>query len=120
MVTSHGSALTTEVWCTYVRLRKHREAMARSISAAARSCPRCCSICPAHRNVASGLTIPWKAMSGADPCTGSNIEGKRRVGSRLALGASPMLPIIMAEMSLRMSPNRLEATTTSKLSGLRE
>ena len=74
---------------------------------------------PAQRIVASGLTMPLPAMSGAEPCTGSNMDGKRRVGSRFALAARPMLPTRMAERSLRMSPNRFEPTTTSKLSGRR-
>src|SRR5579883_3033672 len=43
------------------------------------------------------------------------MEGNLRVGSRFALAASPMLPETAAERSLKMSPNRLEATTTSKL-----
>ena len=68
---------------------------------------------------ARGFTTPLPAISGAEPCTGSNIEGKRRVGSRLALAAIPMEPTRIAEMSLRMSPNRFEPTTTSKLSGRR-
>ena len=63
---------------------------------------------PALRMVASGLTIPFPAMSGAEPCTGSNIDGKRRCGSRFALAASPMLPMMIAEMSLRISQNRFE------------
>ncbi len=74
---------------------------------------------PAERIAASGFTTPRPAMSGADPWTGSNIEGKRRVGSRFALGARPMLPVRIAETSLRMSPNRFDPTTTSKLSGRR-
>jgi hypothetical protein len=73
----------------------------------------------ALRIAASGFTTPLPAISGAEPCTGSNIEGKRRDGSRLALAASPILPTTMAEMSLRISPKRFEATTTSKLSGRR-
>ena len=63
--------------------------------------------------------MPLPAMSGAEPCTGSNMDGKRRSGSRLALAARPMLPMMIAEMSLRMSPNRFDPTTTSKLSGRR-
>ena len=43
----------------------------------------------ALRMVASGLTMPLPAISGAEPCTGSNMEGKRRSGSRLALGGQP-------------------------------
>jgi hypothetical protein len=56
-------------------------------------------------------------MSGADPCTGSNIDGKVRVGSRLADGAMPMLPATAAARSLRMSPNRFDATITSNRCG---
>ena len=36
-----------------------------------------------------------------------------------ALAARPMLPVTMALRSVRMSPNRLLATTTSNASGLR-
>ena len=56
-------------------------------------------------------------MSGAVPWTGSNMDGYRRSGSMFALAARPMLPVMMAPMSVRMSPNRLLATTTSKVSG---
>ena len=37
----------------------------------------------------------------------------------LALAARPMLPVTAALRSVRMSPNRLLATTTSNASGLR-
>jgi hypothetical protein len=47
------------------------------------------------------------------------MEGNLRVGLRLAAGASPMPPTTAAERSVKMSPNRLLATTTSKLSGRR-
>src|SRR5450759_4987171 len=56
---------------------------------------------------------------GRGPVDRFELEGKRRSGSRLALAARPMLPTRMAEMSLRISANRLEPTTTSKLSGRR-
>ena len=56
-------------------------------------------------------------MSGAEPCTGSNSEGKLRSGFRLAEGAIPIVPVQAGPRSDRMSPNRLEATTTSKRSG---
>ncbi|MNT88514.1 hypothetical protein D3C72_2290890 [compost metagenome] len=61
--------------------------------------------------------MPCPAMSGAEPCTGSNSEGMVRVGFRLALGAMPMVPVHAGPKSLRMSPNKLLATTTSKKSG---
>ena len=64
---------------------------------------------PALRMVASGLTTPLPAISGAEPWTGSNIEGKRRRGSRLALAARPMLPTRIAEMSLRISAEQIGA-----------
>ena len=66
---------------------------------------------------AMGLAIPWPAMSGAEPCTGSNIEGWRRVGSMFALGGMPRLPCSAPPRSVRMSPKRFEPTTTSRLSG---
>ena len=43
---------------------------------------------------AMGLAMPWPAMSGALPWTGSNMLGWRRSGSRLALAAMPKLPPI--------------------------
>src|SRR6185436_6209238 len=56
-------------------------------------------------------------MSGAEPCTGSNSEGNARSGFRFALGASPIVPVVAGPRSERMSPNRLDATTTSKRCG---
>jgi hypothetical protein len=58
-------------------------------------------------------------MSGAEPCSGSNIDGSSRAGLRLAAGAMPMLPATAAARSLRMSPKRFEPTITSKRSGAR-
>ena len=66
---------------------------------------------------AIGFATPCPAMSGADPCTGSNIDGAVRSGFRLAPGARPMDPATAGPMSERMSPNRLLATTTSNQSG---
>ena len=63
---------------------------------------------------AVGSATPRPAMSGAEPCTGSNIEGKRPAVLMLALGASPMPPVIAPASSVRMSPNRLSVTMTSK------
>ena len=56
-------------------------------------------------------------MSGAEPCTGSNMEGKRFSGLMLALAAMPIEPATAGPRSLRMSPKRLEPTTTSNQSG---
>ncbi len=66
----------------------------------------------------SGLAMLRPAMSGAEPCTGSNSEGKLPSGLRLADGAIPMVPVQAGPRSERMSPNRLEPTTTSNQSGL--
>ena len=56
-------------------------------------------------------------MSGAEPCTGSNSDGCSRVGLMLADGAMPIVPVQAGPRSLRMSPNRLLATTVSKICG---
>ena len=45
------------------------------------------------------------------------MDGYRPSGSRFALEANPMLPVIIAPMSVRISPKRLLPTTTSKTSG---
>ncbi len=66
----------------------------------------------------TGFAMPWPAMSGADPCTGSNIDGWSRGGLMFPLGATPIDPATAAARSERMSPNRLEATMTSRLRGL--
>jgi hypothetical protein len=66
-----------------------------------------------------GLAMPCPAMSGAEPWTGSNIEGQRRSGLRLAEGAMPIVPVTAGPRSERMSPKRLEPTTTSNQSGWR-
>ena len=91
---------------------------AASTAAAASSSPRCSSIWAPDQIAPIGFAIPWPAMSGADPCTGSNIDGNSRSGFRLPDGAMPIEPATAAARSLRMSPNRLEATITSKRPGL--
>src|SRR5437867_8812050 len=48
---------------------------------------------------------------GADPWTGSNIDGCSRSGLRFADGAIAMVPAQAGPRSDRMSPNRLDATT---------
>ncbi len=61
--------------------------------------------------------MPLPAMSGALPCTGSNIDGLVRVASMLPLAASPIPPQTAAARSVMMSPNRLSVTMTSKRPG---
>ena len=92
---------------------------ARSSSAAAALSPRKSSIIDPASIVAIGLAMPRPAMSGAEPCTGSNIEGNVFDGFRFALGARPRLPVIAALRSVRMSPKRFDATMTSKSCGRR-
>src|SRR5512145_2569124 len=58
-------------------------------------------------------------MSGAEPCTGSNIDGCSRSGLMLAPGAMPIPAATAGARSDRMSPNRLLATMTSNQSGCR-
>ena len=56
-------------------------------------------------------------MSGAEPWTGSNIEGAVRSGLTLPEAASPMPPVMAAARSVTMSPKRLSVTITSKRAG---
>jgi hypothetical protein len=53
--------------------------------------------------MAAGFAIPFPAMSGAEPCTGSKIPGPPSL--RLADAASPSPPVIALASSERMSPN---------------
>ena len=50
---------------------------------------------------AVGSARPFPAMSGALPCTGSNIDGFTRVASMLPLAANPTLPVTIALRSMR-------------------
>jgi hypothetical protein len=52
-------------------------------------------------------------MSGAEPCTGSNMLGSPGAPSE-ALGSMPIEPVSIAASSLRMSPNMLSVRITSK------
>ena len=65
--------------------------------------------------MASGLAFPVPAMSGAEPCTGSNRPGPSPPSD--ALGSMPSEPVSIAASSLRMSPNRFSVTITSKSAG---
>src|SRR5207248_749267 len=91
--------------------------IARSIRPAPLSSPRWRSISAADQMAPIGLARPWPAMSGADPCTGSNMEGQCFSGLRLPEAHSPSDPWRAPPRSVRMSAKRLEPTTTSMLSG---
>ena len=67
--------------------------------------------------VAVGSASPRPAMSGAEPWTGSNMEGKTPLGLILPEAASPMPPVTAPASSVRMSPKRLSVTMTSKRPG---
>lgn len=56
-------------------------------------------------------------MSGAEPWTGSNIDGTVPSTLMLPEAASPMPPVTAAARSVMMSPNRLSVTITSKRAG---
>src|ERR1017187_4925563 len=71
----------------------------------------------ADRIVAVGSAFCLPAMSGALPCTGSNMLGAVRSGLIFPLAASPMPPATAAPRSGRMSPKRLSVTTTPNRSG---
>ena len=61
--------------------------------------------------------MPFPAITGPEPCTGSKRLGNFRSGLMLPLGAIPIVPAQAEPRSDRMSPNRLLATTTSNQSG---
>jgi hypothetical protein len=79
--------------------------------------PRCSSIIAPDQIMPIGLAMPCPAISGAEPCTASNTEGKLPSGLMLPDGAMPMVPVQAGPRSERMSPNRFEPTTTSNQSG---
>ena len=62
--------------------------------------------------------MPCPAISGADPCTGSNNDGNFFSGLMLPEGAMPIVPVHAGPKSYKISPNKFEATTTLNLSGL--
>ncbi|CAI6229417.1 unnamed protein product [Periconia digitata] len=75
------------------------------------------SISAALQNAPTGFAIPFPAISGALPWIGSNILGFFLVGSRLLLGAIPILPLSAAARSDRISACKLVATMVSRLFG---
>src|SRR5487761_2410166 len=96
---------------------RSRVSTAATIAWPAAASPRCSSISPADQIWPIGLQMCLPAISGAEPCTGSNIEGKMRSGLMLAEGAMPIEPATAGPRSDRMSPNRFDPTTTSNQSG---
>ena len=70
------------------------------------ACPRCSSSMAPVQIWAIGLAIPFPAMSGAEPCTGSNIDGCSFSGLMLPPGARPIDPAMAGPRSERMSPKR--------------
>src|SRR3989338_2182922 len=91
--------------------------IARTTSAAASARPRCSSISAPDQIAPIGLAMPLPAMSGAEPCTGSKIEGAVLSGLMLPEAAIPIVPAVAGPRSEMMSPNRFEATITSKRPG---
>ena len=76
--------------------------------------PKYLSIITADNIIAIGFAIPLPAISGADPCTGSNKAPSFPI---FAEGINPSPPTRPAPSSDKISPNKLVVTMTSKLSG---
>ena len=84
----------------------------------ASSCqPRKSSIMPEARTEPKGLAMPFPAMLGAEPWTGSKSEVWP--GWMLPEGARPRPPASCEVRSLMMSPKRLLVTMTSNWRGSR-
>src|SRR5438552_13701616 len=79
--------------------------------------PRNSSIIAEVRTEPNGLAIPFPAIFGAEPCTGSNSEVLP--GWMFPEGARPSPPASCAPRSLMMSPKRLHVTMTSNWLGSR-
>src|SRR5439155_878437 len=67
--------------------------IARMIASPASLRPRCSSIIAPDQICPIGFAMFLPAMSGAEPCTGSNTEGNLRSGLMLPEGAMPMVPV---------------------------
>src|SRR5712671_4700664 len=94
--------------------------MAFSTASAASERPKCLNIIAPDQICPMGFAIPFPAMSGAEPWTGSNIDGYSYSGYRLAEGAMPIDPTTDGPRSERISPKRLEPSTTSNRSGYQD
>ncbi len=70
-----------------------------------------------ERIAAIGFAMFWPAISGAEPCTGSNMLGPPMLltwsGLMLPDAAMPMPPAIAAPRSVMMSPNMFVVTMVS-------
>src|SRR6202030_336342 len=99
-----------------VRRSRAADITAASICSAPAASPRCLSIIAAARIAPTGFAMLLPACLGADPCTGSN-SPRRLSGLMFADGAWPRPPTSSDARSLRMSPNMLLVTTTSKRPG---
>src|SRR5256886_9717645 len=91
-------------------------AIASSTASAASEAPRCLSIIAPDHICPMGFAMPLPAISGAEPWTGSNMDGYSFSGFRFAEGAMPIDPTTAGPRSERMSPKRFEPTTTSNRS----
>src|SRR5216684_4022215 len=69
--------------------------------------PRCSQSMAADRIAAVGSACCRPAMSGAEPCTGSNMLGAVRSGLMFPEEARPIPPWSTAPKSVMMSPNML-------------
>ena len=66
-----------------------------------------------------GFAIFFPAMSGADPWTGSNKDGKSFSGLIFPEGATPIVPVHAGPKSDKISPKRFDPTTTLNFSGFK-
>ena len=66
-----------------------------------------------------GLAIPFPAISGAEPWTGSNNDGNLLSGFIFPDGAIPIVPVQAGPKSDKISPNKFDATITSNHSGVK-
>lgn len=73
------------------------------------------SIMAAASTVAMGLAMSLPAMSGAEPCMGSNSPALHSPSEEE--GSMPMDPVIWLASSLSMSPNMLGQSSTSNCEG---
>ena len=66
-----------------------------------------------------GFAIFCPAMSGADPWTGSNKDGKSFSGLIFPEGATPIVPVHAGPKSDKISPKRFDPTTILNFYGFK-